>query len=471
MSSIHEKKKQAGVRIMILPALLCMFILTFQVHAIAQERMIIYGIVFESETEIPLAGAHIQINGTSYGTISGPEGSYRLSVSELPVQLKITHVGFEDRYFIVEEGMIDETLMMGMNLSVEMLEGVTITDKKAEIIFKDASYSVLDFEFHENGLMLLIFRNRLKRSELVLLSYLNDTLALLTKLPGKAESLHRDCRDFIHYVAADTAYQVQYNGKDLILIHPTHVNIFKPVADAFVAYHENYYYFRIKKMFDQVIEYIRFDSISEQYIPFREVYDRKKLQVLRDNPEHFGLLKGIKNIDREFRFMLLTMSESAKLQMDELKMERDATIEGHYLSTTVYTPLYAPLFKSNDNILIFNHPESRIEFLSLEGKHLKYTSIRYNEDKDWNSLILKDDIHENYYAAYLIDNRISLRAIDIQTGETGSSNILYYPFVKKILVRNGYAYFTYRQPGSKDRTMLFRQKLQMEDNKLAISEN
>jgi len=175
MSSIHEKKKQAGVRIMILPALLCMFILTFQVHAIAQERMIIYGIVFESETEIPLAGAHIQINGTSYGTISGPEGSYRLSVSELPVQLKITHVGFEDRYFIVEEGMIDETLMMGMNLSVEMLEGVTITDKKAEIIFKDASYSVLDFEFHENGLMLLIFRNRLKRSELVLLSYLNDT--------------------------------------------------------------------------------------------------------------------------------------------------------------------------------------------------------------------------------------------------------------------------------------------------------
>jgi hypothetical protein len=411
------------------------------------------------ETEMPLAGVHILIHETSFGTISGPDGSFRLSVSDFPLSIKVTHIGFEDRYYKITEDLKDETLMLGMNFSAEMLDGVTITDQKAELIFRDNTYAVFDFEFHENGLMLLIYRNRLIRSELVLLSFMNDTLALLKTLPGKAESLHRDCLGFIHYLSDDTAYQIQYTGTRLQLLYPMAIKFFKPVANAFVAFHDRSYYFGVKKMNNLMIEYLRYDTLTETYSNFKQIYDRKMLQILKDNPWHHMLLVNPVTNEQEFNLLLMGASESIEEQILALKYSRDASIEGHYLRSMVYTPVYAPLFKSGDNILIFNHPESQIEFFSPSGGNIKSTPITYHEQKNWEELILKDEIRDEYYIVFKNSNRISLQTVDIRSGASGPQTILYYPFVKKILVRNAYVYFTYRQPGSIERTMLFRQKL------------
>ncbi len=256
-------------------ALTLVFLLLLSSNTLGQNRHIIEGGIFEKESEMPLPGAHVLIDGTSFGTISGPDGSFRLSTKDFPITLKVTHIGFEDRVFTVTEELKDQMLMLGMNFSAEMLEGVTITDKKAELIFKDVSYSVLDFEFHENGLMLLIFRNRLKRSELVLLSTMNDTLALLTKLPGRALKLHRDCLDNIHYVAFDSAYQVLFTGTEIELVYPADISLFLPVARAFKAYHNKMYYFAIPGMHNQIIEYVRYDSSQMNMWPSGKYLIRK----------------------------------------------------------------------------------------------------------------------------------------------------------------------------------------------------
>lgn len=439
-----------------------LFLLLLPRHSRAQERQLIHGVVYELESKMPLTGAHVMLNGSSYGTISGPDGSFRLSIASFPATLKASHIGYNDRFFVVENAFKDDTLFLGMQFSAEMLEGVTITDKKVETIFRDEAYSVLDFEFHENGLMLLIYRNRLNSAELVLLSTMNDTLAFMPKIPGKAQSLHRDCMNYIHYVAKDSAYQIHFTGDQLQLIHPSPLEIFIPVANAFAAYHHGYYYFALNRMQKQIIEYIRYDSISETYMPFREVFDKKKLQILRDNPEHYGMLANLVSDRMEFDILLMGTDESFKRQKAARDMERSVSIEAHYLREMVYTPLYAPLFKSDKQLLLFNHPESRIEFLDPYGKLIKSTNIEYHQNKDWCELILKDQIQDQYYAVYEKMNRVSLRSINVNTGEMGMPTSLYYPFVKKILIRNGYAYFTYRQKGSTDRVMLFRQKIKEE---------
>ncbi len=451
-------------------ALVLLCLLLIPKNTKAQERHIIQGFIVEKEGEIPLPGAHVLIEGTSYGTISGPDGSFRLSTADFPLTLKVSHIGFEDRFFTVTHDIKNEQLVLSMNFSAEMLDAVTISDKKAELVFKDKSYSVLDFEFHENGLMLLIIRNRLKKAELVLLSTINDTLAILPGLPGRAASLHHDCLDNIHYVANDSAYQILFTGTELKLLYPADVRIFRAVAQAFAAYHKDNYYFGLRRMQNQVIEYIRYDSIADTYIPFRAIYDHKKLGILKENPGHFGLLGSFRNDDLAFALLLMGASESIKQQMDARDYSRDISIEAHYLSEIVYTPVYAPLFKSGEQMIIFNHPESQIEFLTPYGILETTTPIEYHQKKNWEELILKDEIMDTYYAVFIHANRASLHPVDIQNGKLGDANILYYPLVKKILVKNGYAYFTYRQPGSIERTMLFRQKLQLESKNFASSE-
>lgn len=439
-------------------------------NCIAQDRHLIEGIVFEKETEMPLAGVHIIIEGTSYGTISGPDGSFRLSVTDYPVRLKVTHIGFEDRIFTVERDAKGEIIMLGLVFSAEMLDAVTISDQKAELIFRDNSYAVLDFEFHENGLMLLIFRNRLKRAQLVLLSNMNDTLATMNTLPGKARSLHRDCQDYIHYISEDTAYQIHFTGIDLQLLHAMDIRAFMPVALAFKAYHNKSYYFAIKRNYNLGIMYTKYDSLTESYSIFREIFDTKKMQILKDNPMHHMFLNNPVNDEREFSLLQMGSDMSTRSRIDALKASRDASIEGHYLRKMVYTPIYAPLFKSNDQILIFNHPESQIEFISLEGKAIKQIPINYQNDKSWDKLVLKDEITDKYYIVFENATRLSIRSIDIHWGELGPSNTLYYPHVKKVLIRNNYVYFTYREPGSIDKTMLFRQRLKTEEGNLAESD-
>ena len=469
MRLIKTMSKHHYIVVLIELLITVVLMLAFSDKLHSQDRFQIHGVVFEKESGQILPGAHIMIEASSYGTISGPDGEFHLFVSEFPAILKVTHIGFDDRYFTVTEEIKEETLMLGLNFSTEMLDGVTISDKKAELIFKDEAYSVLDFEFHENGMMLLIFRNRLNRSELVLLSTLNDTLAILPALPGKAQSLHRDCRDFILYVAADSAYQVHFTGTELQLIHPLDIETFRPVAESFKAFHERYYYFSLNRFFDQLVDYVRYDTATGKYFPFKTVADQRNMNILKDNPEDMALLNMGLSDEMELDLLLQDADGGVVFEKGSSNLSRYMTFQAHFLKACVYYPVYAPLFKSNNELILFNHPESMIEFLTPEGKSIRSTYISHHEMDNWIPLILKDEIFDKYYVVFEKLNRLYLRYIDLNTGMLGPANEMFYPAIKKILVRNGFAYFTYRQPGSIERTMLFRQKLSDEEEELLLT--
>ena len=427
----------------------------------AQGEQMIRGRIVDRATDAPLAGAHVGLEGTSLGTISGPDGSFRIRASGWPAVLKVSFIGYEEMVFTISEEMSGKEVVLGLAFKPEMLEGVTISDQRVELVYKDPSYSVLDFEFHENGLMLLIYRNSLKRADLVLLSMMDDTLAILEDLPGRAVSLYRDCQQNLHYVASDSAYQVFYQGAGLKLLYPVHYIQFEVVSKAFFACLGHKFYYGIRRMQDQVMQYICYDSLSRAYKPFWTVADQATLQILKDNPIHYYLLDNLqksRNPEEEFDLFLMGAHASAEDQRLSLSLSRGARREAHYLKSCVYHPVYAPLFKYNNKLVIFNHPNDRIEIVSSEGECHTRTPIEYQHGDGWASLILKDDICEKFYTVEIENTRTSLRLINPETGERGIKNPMHFTQVKKILVRNGYAYFTYHQPGTLERTMLFRQK-------------
>ena len=469
MRLINTLKKHHYIVVLAEFLIALIFLLVFSGNLYSQDRTTISGIIFEKETELALPGAHVMIDGSSYGTISGPDGEFRLSVNEFPVVLKVTHIGFDDRYFTVTEDIKNETLMLGLNFSAEMLDGITISDKKAELIFKDESYSVLDFEFHENGLMLLIFRNRLNRSELVLLSTMNDTLAVFQGLPGRAQSLYRDCRDFILYTTIDSAYQVHFTGEELQLIYPMDIETFMPVKNSFKAFHDRYYYFAVNLFYSQVIEFIRYDTVSGKYYPFRTVTDQANMRLLKDNPDEMALMGNPLSTEMELGTLLQDADGGLVFEKGSNNATRAMSFRAHFLKACVYQPVYAPIFKTNDQLVLFNHPESLIEFLAPDGEIIGTTYISHHTLKNWEPLVLKDEIHEEYYVVYNVFNRLVLRSVDIHTGMLGPLNEMAFSHIRKIQVRNNYAYFTYRQPGSTDRTMLFRQKLIDEDGGMLLT--
>ncbi len=94
----------------------------------AQER--IKGQVTDKETQDPLIGANILIQGTSRGTITDFDGSFELKADELPITIEISYLGYTPLEFNITEAVED------LNLQLEASAGVTlaVTEVKAQRI-------------------------------------------------------------------------------------------------------------------------------------------------------------------------------------------------------------------------------------------------------------------------------------------------------------------------------------------------
>ncbi len=101
-----------------------------------QAQVLITGKVVESNGGQPLATANIRAKNTFFATISNEEGVFLIRVSELPVTLIITHIGYADQEVLVNEvGEIPSIRMQ--SVSYELGEIVAIPDYSgAEIMQK-----------------------------------------------------------------------------------------------------------------------------------------------------------------------------------------------------------------------------------------------------------------------------------------------------------------------------------------------
>lgn len=59
------------------------------------KRMIFKGYVLDRELFIPLKGANIRVDGTRKGVVASDEGSFTLTIYNIPVFLTVSHVGYE----------------------------------------------------------------------------------------------------------------------------------------------------------------------------------------------------------------------------------------------------------------------------------------------------------------------------------------------------------------------------------------
>ena len=68
-----------------------------------------------------------------------------------------------------------------------------------------------------------------------------------------------------------------------------------------------------------MIEYLRYDTLAETYSNFKQIYDRKKLQILKDNPWHYMLLINPVTSEQDFNLLQMGTSESIEEQILALK--------------------------------------------------------------------------------------------------------------------------------------------------------
>ena len=183
------------------------------------------------------------------------------------------------------------------------------------------------------------------------------------------------------------------------------------------------------------------------------------MDLKKSNPIHSALL-NVQYLDRLENNILNSSNDiPVEIQIKRINDLRNFEYEAHYLDKIIYTPVYAPMIKLIDTLTIFNHPESQIEFYSYDDSLVKIVPITYNSIKRWDEQIIADEDFFKAYAVFKHSGIFELREINLQNGNLGTSNKLYFPFVKNVKIRSGYVYFIYKDYSTWSKTKLYKQRL------------
>lgn len=427
----------------------------------------IRGNVFDVNSKAPLINATIKIKGQNLGAITNERGQFFMISNKLPVILVISYVGFESQEYAVEFEPL-QPLTIKMIPKTERLKGVVITTQKIDTIYKDSYYSVLDYELLSDGIVLLIYKYTLNKAVLVYKDYEGNKIAEIKTLPGKPRRLYKDCLDELHLFTRNKSYQIFFEKERIQLYPAVDLNEFFQFMQYCELFIQGKLYYHEKGYLDLVNIYYAMDTASHQKVNFYTVLDQDKIDFLMYNPENQRIL----NTD-----FTPSLSDLKGLAEDGVLLNqiRNMEVELRFNQMAYFPSIYAPIFQLDNAVVIFNHPNSTIDFFNEEDSLTASIPINYqlttNKDfqdvissitrnEKWQEEVFIDEINHTAYTSFLnLNGTKTIKEIDLQSGVLIRSIKIPFPYVEKIKFRNGFMYYIYKGWDESQKKKLFRQKL------------
>jgi hypothetical protein len=418
------------------------------------------GILVDQVTHAPVRNAHLKVRNSSAGTVSSPDGTFSLVIGSLPVTIDFSCIGYEN--LSIEISTIPgESRTIYLKPTAYNLGQVTITDKPAVALYKDEDYSVLDYEFLDDNLMLVVFRYQLKRAEIILMTTDGDTLTVEPVPSSPAMGLFKDVLSNIHYLTIQgDAFQALYAPALNQLTFPfstTHDTIMKFLGQ-FRFRQGDRLWFQEDSPIGFMTD-IGFYSRKEGRRNIRRISDSKAMKTFYTESWYYHTDRPVPE----------PIDENERRAVDA-----DGIAYKHFYHEKGCGELYSI---SDTMIAFFNFCENRIELLDTMGQIVRTTEIGFHLEKSerfitdltgslagtdewsWDHTLVQDTEFRKIYAGYGNNGYVRLRNVDLFTGRVTASAQLPFEFPEKIKIFKGEVYFLYRGPGGDENRKLYKMDL------------
>ena len=449
-----------------MPAIRILILIFIFLHQCGFAQTIrIKGTVRNELTTKPVAEANIRIFGTTQGTSTDKNGDFALELAELPVSIVISCVGYDRAWYDILKKS-NATVELSLRPANYLLPELEVSSSSHSVLYKNKTYSVLDYELMDDNLVLLVFRNVLENSGMLLLTRHGDTLAIsdLPELPP--ELLCKDFLSNVHYYAkTGKAYQCYYNQEreSLDFLHPISIDSLEKFVRPYLFRISGRLYFQEKAVngFGTSIAYYSKDK-GKRYIK-NCLNDKKLTEYLDDQKFYYRwnstVGTGIPTIgdnesEGEFNFSV-SPTECGAYGENEARAHRFE-----------YFNMIFPLIKLNeDTIAFFNFGSDFLEMFDPDGKAISTVPISFHKESyncslpgkqdqpdnsgwRWGTKILEDVATHAMYTIFLKKGMVKIRKIDPGTGNLGAGAIIPFPFPEKIKIYKGEAYFLCKESGN-----------------------
>ncbi len=434
--------------------LLIFFVLLAETRLQSQETLWIKGVVTDRDDH-PVAGVRVFLASDSKRKVfTNAEGIYQLEMRTLrPDTLKFETVMFQKTFRIVTQKQIDKGLQKGgitldkVILEDRQLPAYTVRPDLPDTLVGTKEYFVSDFAFDAAGnLILLTYEQNLQRGSVVRLMNSQFQETSRFTVPELAISLETDWRQRVHLICENKVFWLSVDADFLVVLEEDRQTYFRNIAP----------------IIDTVQHLVYYSNYSDVYPAFdyyeynvRDSVHRKLLNI--EDSETMEFYRA------EFKYL----DNRQKVEMANLQIQTGIDKEIwagalYYTKSLYFDPVYAPLFKLNDDsVLIFDHYKNRMFIYSPGKGFVDSTRISYHLDErrsGWEEPLIQDPVTRKIYAVFQRSGFTYLYEIDKLSGAAVKSCRLTYKYVEGLQIRAGLMLYIYRPFESNQKKFLYSEK-------------
>ncbi len=384
----------------------------------------ISGNVWDSKNGENLMNVNIVVKGTTTGAITDKTGQFRIKLYKVPFTLDFSMVGYR-KHSVTITKYSNQHLNIKLEPMSTDLPPVSIYGDKVVNIIKDRRLYVADYEFYDDNILLLAYKNKkITRPYLIYMTFEGDTIC--SRMIKKAEELFTDGLDYTHIVIRNLCHQIEIDSNGIEFHYPTPKEEFFEISSSLDDATEEIVYLHQYYQKNQILAYFDFNRTDSSYNEFRIISDEQGITMAFDK-DRWGLFAPRNEHEARFEEMCFT------------------------------DPIFAPLFVLNDSIYIINFVESQIEHYNSDGEEIEIIPIDFNNHQHIKEKIIIDEVSKKVYAFFKRSAITTLREIDLKTGQlTNSIQIPNYAFIENIKVRDDVVYFLYKQRINEEYKQLYK---------------
>lgn len=425
----------------------------FLLPLLAGAQQLVKGTVLDNQSKKPVANAAVWVPNSAYSVLTDNNGRFQLALpAKTWYRLLVSHTAFQStsrELRLKDKDTLELVITLDQKLNPLDTVAILATHQPETLVAKP-NYSIFDFDFYEDKLLLLTSERSLSRASVQLSDYSGKIISSyeLPKQAGEARHFFHDYEGYSEVVCKDSVFRIEVMNNELMIlpIPQRDFNRFiQPVADTL---NDHYY----------------FSDRWEKYPMFNYYYLKKQ-----DSLNH--VLSTVTNADLMKLYNLEYYYLPSRMQLEARRTAEYYKIDVHVVAAMMsgftqsmfYEPLYAPLFILKDTICIFNHHNDFLYHYSKQNVLIDSVKISYHHPKnwrEWKKKLIVDETENKVYAFFSRDGHHYLKNINYQTGKEMSTYKLKHHSAEKIKIKDGYLYYVYRPFDSTQERFLYREKIE-----------
>ncbi len=416
----------------------------------AQDNITVMGKITDATTGLPVENAHVKVLQKNIITKSGDDGNYQITFYKTKLQtLVFSHTSYEIAYEPISSKK--DTLLLNIKLKIKIvvLPEYTKGDKNVpDPVFRSVKISIEDYEFYEDKFLFLAYGKRLNKDSEIYLVDKNENIISKHFVPGEPVELYSDYLGNVNLICKNAVYRID--------IQHDKIEIYELPLDEFT----------------QLIKPI-VDTLEGSFIfsDFLKQFPRFKYYAFNPKDTSVHVIKEIvhKDMDWSYNFQYYYLNNAEKQFAKRMakrlkgydKFDVAASMTG-FANSFLYEPIYAPLFVINDTINIFDHYQNCIYKFVDDTVQVDSVPFTYHQPKkkfSWKKQLIMDEVNGKIYGVFLRNGYYYLKEVNNNTGKVVEEKKLYYQYVSKLKIKDGYVYYTYKPTQTLQKKFLYKERI------------